>query len=65
MQARLVKYTEFFVSFNMTLNEAASLVAVMDIAIAHVPAELKAVATEFQREIEQKLNRASDLQEKT
>lgn len=64
MQARLVKYTEFFVGFNMTLNEAAALVAIMDVAKEHVPAELRAVADEFQREIEQRLARATELQEK-
>jgi hypothetical protein len=65
MQARLVRYNEFFVSVNMTLDEASALVAAMDVAKGHVPADVLPAVTQFQQELEACLARAVELQDNT
>lgn len=64
MQARLVRYSEFFVSVNMTLDEASALVDAMDLAQAGIPADLAVIVTQFKQQLEQRLARAVELQDK-
>lgn len=64
MQARLVPYSEVFISVTLSLDEAAAVMDGLEVIAEHMPDEVRTVTEALRQSLETLLPRAVELQRK-